>query len=300
MRKRLFLLLGGLWAATLSLAGQALPSLLVSVDAAALGRAETTLAAEPGAFSARDHAAAMVFSPATFSAGVSYALWQPRAGADQIGAFSSLWRPGQRLAVGLSGLWMGMPTYEVTSPNGTVSQVNGTFSPRELVATLSGAYMILEGLSMGLSAHICSSSLAADAKASALGADISASYVREAFRAGFSVQNIGGKASYDEETAAAQPLRVRAGAGYRFAGCVSLLGEAAWMPVYGLSGAAGAECDWHQTLFARAGAHFGAHTPLYGTLGLGARFSGLSLDAAWVFAGETLGNTLLFTLGYGF
>ena len=87
------------------------------------------------------------------------------------------------------------------------------------------------------------SDTSAVALAAALGADISASYVREAFRAGFSVQNIGGKASYDEETAAAQPLRVRAGAGYRFAGCVSLLGEAAWMPVYGLSGAAGAEYD---------------------------------------------------------
>ena len=55
--------------------------------------------------------------------------------------------------------------------------------------------------------------------------------------------------------------------------------------------------------FVRAGYHYGDAAkalPSYASLGLGAQFAGVSLDLAFLTASESLGNTLLFGLGYSF
>jgi hypothetical protein len=301
MRKKLFLISASILLSFFPLAAQTLPSLLVGADAAALGRAETVVAAEADAFSARNHAASMAFSAETVSAGLSYGLWQPSPG--RILAFSAGWRPGQRFAVGLSGLRLGLPAYEVTSPNGTVSQINETYSPKEYVFRLSGAYRVLDGLSVGLSAYLCSSFLASDAHAAVPGVDISVSYAGEAFRAGAAVRHLGGKVVYGEGSSAAQPLEIRAGAGYTFMQSLSLLGEADWFPSCGFTGSAALEYAWNGNILVRGGVHYGSGPfvrATYGSLGLGARLKGGRIDAAWVPAGTTMRNTLLVTLACGF
>lgn len=303
MKKRLILSLALLFGASAFLAGQPLPSLLVGADAASQGRAGAILGANPDAYSARDNAAALVFSPKTVMGAVSYGNWQPQAGADRILSISAGWNPGGRFALGLSALSLGMPEYEVINPNGTVSQVNGTYTPKEAVIALSGAFRLTDGLSVGLTTRLCRSSLAQDARATVFGADVSAGFIREAFRAGVAVQHLGGKVSYREGSSAAQPLLVRAGAGYCIADCFTVLGEAQWFPSYGMAGVAALEYAWKEMILVRGGVHLGngqGVTATYGSLGLGARFGGFSADAAWVCAGATLRNTLLLTLGYAF
>ena len=53
----------------------------------------------------------------------------------------------------------------------------------------------------------------------------------------------------------------------------------------------------------RGGFHYGDAAkalPTYASLGLGLQFAGVSLDVTFLTASQSLGNTLLFGLGYSF
>ena len=69
-----------------------------------------------------------------------------------------------------------------------------------------------------------------------------------------------------------------------------------------LGAAAGVEYGFKDMIFARAGFHYGSASlglPTYASLGLGAKFAGVTLDAAYLLVGN-LSNSLMFTVGYGF
>lgn len=56
-------------------------------------------------------------------------------------------------------------------------------------------------------------------------------------------------------------------------------------------------------VYARAGYHFGSKTavvPSYASVGIGLRYAGVRLDAAYLFASEALGGTMQYTIGYEF
>ena len=66
---------------------------------------------------------------------------------------------------------------------------------------------------------------------------------------------------------------------------------------------AGAEYCFADILFARAGFHYGdaaKAVPTFISAGLGAKYAGVQLDAAYIFASPTIGNSLMLTLGYAF
>ncbi|MDD7456753.1 MAG: PorV/PorQ family protein [Bacteroidales bacterium] len=69
-----------------------------------------------------------------------------------------------------------------------------------------------------------------------------------------------------------------------------------------LQGGAGAEYSFRRMLSARAGFQFGEHKSSHATFGLGCKFAGIRLDAAYLVstANETGVNTLLLSLGYQF
>ena len=53
----------------------------------------------------------------------------------------------------------------------------------------------------------------------------------------------------------------------------------------------------------RGGFHYGDAAkaiPMYASLGLGVKFAGVHLDFSYLLASQTLGNSLLFGLGYSF
>lgn len=55
--------------------------------------------------------------------------------------------------------------------------------------------------------------------------------------------------------------------------------------------------------FLRAGYHYGTQDkglPSFASAGLGLKFAGVELNAAYLFASEALGGTMTFGLGYSF
>ena len=302
MRRRLILLSVTLLAGSI-LQAQMLPSLLVNADAAALGTGGSAIASDATAFALENNAAAMSFSDKTVFAALSYGLLQPSAsGKNQI-AFSGWWNSGKRLAAGLYAKTLRYPSYTIINDNGVVSQTEGDFSPAENIIGAGASFLILEGLSVGVTGRMVTSSLAKDAKATAYGSDISVCYQKDPLQLGLAFCNLGSKVQYTEESSYPQPMMLRGGLSYRIMEGLRAQVEADWLLAGGVMGGAGAEYCWKEKVVARAGYHIGTgimQGASYGTLGVGCRLSGVHLDAAWVFAGMNQRNTLLATLGYAF
>ena len=289
MRKGWILVLLGM-AAFAELSAQTLPSLLLPDSARELGRGNLGVAEGPDAFEA-EH----------FSAALTFGAWQPSSGGSTLLGFSGFWNSGKNLALGLKAKHFRMPSYEIISENGTLSQIDGVFTPSESVFAFHAAVRPVQNWTFSASVHLCSSSLGKDAKALAVQLDLSGIYRKERFRAGLSLENLGGKVRYAPDAVYPQPLRVRAGAAYSCFEGFDVLAELQWLPSAGLSAGAGVEYGWNRSVYVRSGVQYGltkAAPAPYGTLGLGFSRWGFTLDAAWIFAGKTLGNTLLFTLAY--
>lgn len=299
MRKSLLILLCA--ALSFQLFGQSLPSLLVPTDAGVLGQANTSLAGKAGAFAADVNLSKAVFSPETLSAGVSYGLWAPKTANDKVlgvGAFYKL----EKLAFGLSVKNFTMQPYTPTSANGSVSQTEDPYTPKEFSIGLGAAFLLGDAFSLGVTARLASSALGNDAKGVAVGLDLSASYVKNAFSASLALCNLGPSVKYGENSYA-QPMLVKAGASYEFLQGLRAQAQADVLFSGGFMGGIGAEYGWRDLLFARAGFHFGSGrqaTATYASAGLGVHVVGICLDAAYVFMGENLRNTLLVTVGYSF
>lgn len=286
--------------AAFAASAQALPSLLIPSEAASLGVGGASVARSASAYALDNNAAAMALSDRTLAAGVSYALWQPSVAKENLLGVGAYWHTG-RLGLGLGFKRFGMPSYEVVSPNGSVSQIDGAFTPSDMSFALGGAFAVIDGLSVGVTARLTLSTLSASAKATVFGADLSVMYAREALRAGLVVANLGGGVRYSE-TSYPQPMQVRAGAGYTFLDCLSVDAELSYLFAGAFGAALGVEYSFRDMVFGRAGFHYGNPSlglPTYVSLGLGGKFAGISLDAAYLLVGP-LGNSLLFTLGYSF
>jgi len=284
---------------TVPATAQTMPSLLVGSDPAAAGRAGVQFGAT--AFAPQDDAAAMALSSDRLSAGASFGLWQPSAAGDKVVGASAFYKITDRLALGAFGKFFFQNEYEITNDNGVVSQVNGTFTPKENSFGLSGAFEVVKGLSVGAGFRMATSQLGPETKGNAFAADISARYVNKGLQVGAAVCNLGTKVKYGE-SAYALPALVRVGGSYSIVG-ITAGAQVEYLFSGALMASFAAEYAWKDMVFARAGYHYGPAdkaVPSYASLGLGARFFGVSLQAAWLFASPTLGNSLSFGLGYAF
>ncbi len=70
-----------------------------------------------------------------------------------------------------------------------------------------------------------------------------------------------------------------------------------------ITAASGAEYSFKNFIFLRAGYHYGSKDkglPSFASAGLGVKFAGVQLNAAYLLASETLGGSLMIGLGYSF
>lgn len=284
-----------------ALGAQSLPSLLVPSDATALGAASTALTAEATAFAPETNMSMAVFAGKTLAAGVSYGLWAPKTANDKVLGVSA-WYGTKKAAFGLSVKHFSMPSYIPTSANGTVSQTADPFTPKELSIGLGAGFKLGEYFSLGVVARITSSTLGEEAKGTGIGVDLSASFVKDSFSAGVALANLGIPVKYAEKSYP-QPMMLKAGASYRIVEGLRAQAQADILFGGGFMGGLGLEYGWNKMIFARAGYHLGTGkqaTASFASAGLGFHIVGITLDAAYVFMGETMGNTMLFTLGYAF
>ncbi|MCR4860843.1 MAG: PorV/PorQ family protein [Bacteroidales bacterium] len=277
---------------------QAVPALLVGADPSALATGAAGLARSAGAFAVDTDAAAMSLDENRFDAAATYGMWAPKTADNLLVGLGVFYKVNEKLAVGLSGRMFRDKPYEASSATG---QVSGSFSPNDLIAGLGLSYSVVDGFSIGLTGRFVSSAIANDMKGTAIAADLTAMYARNAFRAALGICNLGSPISYGGASYAL-PMLARVGAAYSVAG-LTASAEADYLFAGALMAGLGVEYCIQDIVFLRGGFHYGDAAkalPTFVSLGLGAKFSGVHLDLSFLTASKTLGNSLMVGLGYAF
>ena len=282
----------------LAASAQALPSLLVGADPAAAATGGSALARAADAFAVDNNAASMALSSNSFSVGASFGMWAPNTADNTLAGLGFYYRLSDKMALGFSGRMLRDKPYDIASATG---QVTGSFAPSDLLAGLGFSFAVTDGLSLGVTGRFASSAIAPDMKGSAFGADITAMYAAESFSAAVGLCNLGTPISYGGASYS-QPMLIRAGGAFSASG-LTASAEADYLLSGALMAGLGLEYCVADLAFIRAGYHYGDAAKAlasYASLGLGLQFSGISLDLAFLTASETLGNSLLFGIGYSF
>ncbi len=196
-----------------------------------------------------------------------------------------------------------MSDIEKTDVNGNIL---GTYAPSEYALDLGVGYNVSDNISLGVALHHISSRLDQESSSSALASDISILYHRERIRVGIGVANLGSKIDYGYADYSL-PTRIKSGIAYRF----SFGGDHALYSVAdlyyqladnyeGIAGGLGMEYCYRDMLFLRTGYHHESENvgASYATVGLGTKFSQISLDLACLTAQENnpISQTFLISL----
>lgn len=288
----------------LSLRAQTLPSLMINQDPATLAMGSAGVAAGADAFALQNNVAAMSFSEEKMSVQAGFGMWQPGyAGMKTIG-LGGMYSVSEKLAVGLDFKYLMMPSYSGITGNGSAIR-DSEFKPSEMNIAAGVSYAFIDCLSAGVTLRYAGSILAADAKGSAFGADFGLYFSKNSIHAGLSVNNLGTKVKYSGN-AYAQPMYVKAGAGYDLimgASTLAFAAEADILFAGGIMAGAGCEYSFKDLVFARAGYHYGNSVnvvPSHASAGLGLKIAGVTLDFAYLFVSKVLSNSLCVSLGYCF
>lgn len=256
------------------------------------------------AYSSFRNASVIPLSAERMSFGVSGQNWSPdgvRSTNISAGASS---RIGGRFGFSLGGVYQTGDEYSLTTDTGGSG---GTFKPTEIVLNAGAGFKIIDNLAVGASVRYASQKLSGDDSYSAIAGDIFLTYRLSDLSLTAGVSSFGTSVKSDADDSFSLPASATIGAGWhkRFLERhgVRVAADADYFFSGGLTAAAGAEYSFKDMLFLRAGYHFGtekAVLPSFATVGLGIKFFGVSLDAAYIAAGNTLGGTMTFGLGYSF
>lgn len=279
----------------LPLGAQSLGFLNLHPDAGAAGMAGVSVAMKAGAYAPENNLAAAALQDSRLDVAAGYTLWMPKVSKTGLLSASGYYKVTDRLAVGIDGKSFSSPTYTITTTDG---RAKGTFTPKEMAFGAGASFRIFDGFAAGLHLKLATSSLAEEAKATAFGADLSLKYEKDALQAGLAVDNLGGKVKYGEDSSYPMPMCIRAGAAYSIAG-LTASAEGAFLSG-GMMAGAGVEYAIRDMVFLRGGYHYGGAIPSYASLGAGVKVAGVHLDFAYLLASETVGGSLMATLGYRF
>lgn len=296
--KKTILTLLSLATAASTLSAQALSSLLVPYGPESLALAGSTLARPAASFAAMDNASAMSLSDSRFSVGAAYNLWAPESIGSNVVDAGAAFRLGDKFTLGFGGRLYSSKELAVTNLNGATID---TFTPKDIIGNLALSCKVFDALSIGVAAKYISSSIGPDLSGTAFGADVSVSYARRSLGVSAALCNLGTAVSYGN-TSYSMPMIAKAGAAYKW-NALTVSGEADYLFDGTFAASAGAEYGIAGIAFLRAGYHYGTQDkglPSFASAGLGLKFAGVDLNAAYLFASEALGGTMTFGLGYSF
>ncbi len=262
---------------------QAVPELLLPRDSRSLSMGGVALHRSAGA------------SGVSVSAGMN----EPGNADGTVLALDGRMLVGERLTLGAQGRGYLDRPYNVSDAAGGVT---GTYRPYDLLLSFSGEYRINRSLFAGLRLTSITSDLSEKVKGSTFCGDVWAGYDASSWSVAVEGRNIGGKINYG-------------GGEWPLPALVAVAGD--WSPLSGLTVAAeadylfagafmagiGAEYGFADIAFVRAGFHYGDESralPSFLSLGAGAKYAGIFLDAGVLLLSSTLGGSFLVTLGYSF
>lgn len=281
--KKIFILLTLLLAAQAAFA-QSVPELLVPADARALSMGGVALQPDANKLDVK----------------AFYGMWAPGSARNTLVGGDAFFRAGERVNITVEGRAFMDKSYDSAS---ATSQVTGAFRPLSWIAGAGVSFGISEAFAVGVKARMVSSAIAETAKGSAFCGDVYASYTGGIVSASVGVRNLGSKINYGGASSYSLPAlaavqgSVKPLNGFTVGAEVDYLFEGALMAGLGL------EYCIADIVSLRGGFHYGDQTkgiPTFASLGLGVKFAGVHLDAAYLLASQTLGNTLMVGLGYAF
>lgn len=280
----------------------ALPWMRIGRGAETQGMADAALVADQSvAWSSFTNSALIPFTARKLSAGLSYELWQ----ADKTNYINAGFSYNIKDRFGVAfGVSYGMgKAYDVYGDNGFQQ---GTFTPSNFQINLGGSYRFLSFMSVGLNIRVAGQTLTSAVRSNTFAGDLMVMGQFSDFRCALGVVNTG------------TPVRDNAGVEFNIASSAKLdlgyskhlaekHGIGAYLDAdyyfYGAFGAAlGAQYAFNDMLFVRAGYRLGSKAviPSYASLGLGFKFKGFHIDAAYLLANDVLANTICVGLGYEF
>lgn len=283
----------------LALPAQNIPSLFVGANPETAALASSTLSRDATYYSPEENAAAMSLSDKRFSIGGSYAMWSPKVADNSVVGAGAFYRFSDKIAFGFGGKYISGKSMDIMSSSGVTT---GTFSPADIIGTVAVSYSFAEGLSAGVTGRFVSSAISSDVSGSAFMGDISLAYVSPVgVRASAAVCNLGSGIDYGNGSYSSDSM-AKVGASYSIAGLTASL-QADYLFSGAFMAGLGVEYGFKDIAFIRCGYHYGDSAkavPSYASLGLGVSYVGISLNAAYLLASESLGGTMLFGLLYSF
>lgn len=223
--------------------------------------------------------------------------------ASNIGFASGL-KFSEKLAIGLTASHIGHSEYEISSETGTSK---GAFTPYDLKLGVGTGLKITEKFSAGLSLFCLNETITENFKLNAISADLLVSVQFNNILVSGGLKSFGTPVKDSEGTAFGLPSSIFIGALYGNdlgeTGKIKASVDADYYLEGGLGASLGAAYTWKDMLSVRAGARYGGQTviPSGVSAGLGFKFSGISIDAAYMVGlGKIKANTVCVNLGYSF
>ena len=224
----------------------------------------------------------------TFGAELSYGMWTPSINKNTLIGANVYYQIKSKLELSVDFRRNGGQPYTIMSDMGFPE---GEFTPSDILAGLGVSYRLNEHLEFGVKGKFLSAKLYNENNPSAFGVDVAAHYRTAGLVAEIGAANL------------ASPFGLaKVGASYSVAGLVASA-EFDYLFCGAMMAAVGAEYTVKDIVSFRAGYHYGdaqKALPSFVSVGLGAKFSGVSINATYLLASETLGGTMMFGLGYSF
>lgn len=228
-----------------------------------------------------------------------YGMWAPKSAKNTLIGGDVFFRAGKRVALSVEGRTFLDQPYDITTTQG---QARGTFRPNDLIIGAGVSVAFSDAFGATLKGRYVMSAIAENMKGGAFCGDLSVDYHGSIAFASLGARNIGSRISYGGDSYALPMLAALSGGVHPVDGLtvgaeVDYLFSGAFMAGLGL------EYTIADIVSLRGGFHYGDAAkaiPTYASLGLGVKFAGVHLDAAFLLASKTLGNTLMLGLGYSF
>lgn len=282
--KYLISILGLLSLASVSLAQTSFMS--VPNDAKSLSMGSTGVASSASAYSLFNNVAATATSEDFTSVGLNYTYWQPSYAEAQTMSFAGFIKPTDKLALSLGYRYEMLPSQKYIDEIGTEG---ANFSPMGMSIDLGVAYNIVKGFSAGLNLRYINTSLI-DKTNSAFSADVHFMYQLARSNIGLTVNNLG-----TESGPIVQPMNIKIGGSYELLNMqfhkltpqVQVGYILSPSDITSITASIGLEYSFDSKYYVRAGYSYADDTkfmPDHASVGLGVRFRGFAVDAAYLIA----------------
>ena len=239
-------------------------------------------------------------SPDRFAVKAGYSLEGSPLAGGPVNAGAAV-RIGRRVGIALAGSFNPGGTYDVIDDSGSR---DGTFRTSSMLFSAGVGVKVIGGLSLGVNLKYAGENLAPDSRPGAFASDVYALFRWKWLGVTAGVSNVGTPVKDLGGASFSLPSAARLAVGYSSCfGEKHFVGAGVGADCFftgKLAASAGASYSFNDMLSVRAGYRFSSASalPSCGTLGLGVKFFGVRIDAAYLLSSGP--DVLALSLGYSF